>query len=103
MPAQALEVPKLMGRVNDYANLLSPATITQLDSILKDLETTDSTQIIVLTITSLKGDSLEGFSMRSAETYKIGQAGLDNGALLLIAKDERKLRIEVGYGLEVRR
>lgn len=100
LPAQALEVPKLIGRVNDYANLLSPATINQLDSILKELESTDSTQIVVLTIPSLGGESLEEFSLRSAETYKIGQKGHDNGALLLIAKDERKLRIEVGYGLE---
>lgn len=96
----ALEVPELKGRVNDYANMLSPSTENQLNVALQELEQTDSTQIVVLTIPSLEGDSLEDFSIRVAEKWKIGQKGLDNGAILLIAKRERKLRIEVGYGLE---
>ena len=62
----------------------------------------DATQIVVLTIPSLDGDSLEDFSIRVAEQWKIGQKNLDNGAILLIAKADRKLRIEVGYGLEGR-
>ena len=99
-PTVALDVPPLRGRVNDYGALLSPATINQLETILKDLETTDSTQIVVLTIPSLQGDNLENFSLKTAETYEIGQKEFDNGALLLIARDERKIRIEVGYGLE---
>lgn len=100
LPALALEVPQLQGRVNDYANLLSPATKGQLESVLKTLESTDSTQIVVLTIKSLQGDSLEDFSLRVVEKWQIGQKGHDNGALLLVAKDDRKIRIEVGYGLE---
>lgn len=96
----ALEVPELRGRVNDYANMLSPSTENQLNVALQELEQTDSTQIVVLTIPSLEGDSLEDFSIRVAEKWKIGQKGLDNGAILLIAKRDRKLRIEAGYGLE---
>lgn len=96
----ALEVPRLKGRVNDYAGMLSSATEQQLEAALAEFERTDSTQIVVLTIPSLEGDSLEDFSMRVAESWKIGQKGLDNGAILLISKNDRKLRIEVGYGLE---
>ena len=95
----ALEVPRLQGRVNDYADLLSPATEASLESVLKSLESSDSTQIVVLTITSLQGDSLEEFSLGVVEDWKVGQQGLDNGVLLLVAGDDRKIRIEVGYGL----
>ncbi|MBT8345978.1 MAG: TPM domain-containing protein, partial [Desulfofustis sp.] len=96
----ALDVPDLKGRVNDYANLLSPATEASLESVLKSLESSDSTQIVVLTINSLQDDDLEQFSLRVVEDWKIGQQGLDNGVLLLVARDDRKIRIEVGYGLE---
>lgn len=96
----ALDVPKLQGRVNDYANLLSPATEASLESVLTSLESSDSTQIVVLTIDSLQGDSLEQFSLRVVEAWQIGQQGVDNGVLLLVARDDRKIRIEVGYGLE---
>jgi uncharacterized protein len=99
-PLWALEIPALKGRVNDYANMLNPHTIRQLDAALADLEKTDSTQIVVLTIPSLKGDSLEDFSIRVSEAWGIGHKDMDNGAVLLIAKNDRKLRIEVGYGLE---
>jgi uncharacterized protein len=99
---QALDVPTLKGRVNDYAAMLSPLTTQNLDSVLAEFESTDSTQIVVLTITSLEGESLEEYSIRVAETWEIGQEGHDNGALLLIAKADRQLRIEVGYGLEGR-
>jgi uncharacterized protein len=98
----ALEVPQLRGHINDYASMLSPSAGRQLEAELVGLEQTDSTQIVVLTIPSLEGDALEDFSLRVVETWKIGQKGLDNGALLLIAKNDRKIRIEVGYGLEGR-
>jgi uncharacterized protein len=96
----ALEVPPLKGRVNDYAGMLSTSTKQQLESSLRDLEQTDSSQIAVLTIPSLEGEVLEEFSLKVAEKWKIGQKGFDNGAILLIAQKDRKLRIEVGYGLE---
>ena len=99
-PSMALEVPALTARVNDYAAILSPATVQQLEGSLKAFETDQSTQIVVLTIPSLEGEVLEEFSTRVFERWKIGQKGHDNGAILLIARNERKLRIEVGYGLE---
>lgn len=98
--AYCLEVPALEGRVNDYGNIISAATETQLNQYLQQLEQTDSTQIVVLTIPSLEGESLEGFSLKVVENWKIGQAEIDNGALLLVAVSDRKIRIEVGYGLE---
>ena len=102
MATQALEVPPLKGRVSDYGDMLSPSAEQHLDRLLADLESSDSTQIVVLTIPSLEGDSLEDFSIRVAEQWKVGQEGLDNGAILLISKNDRKIRIEVGYGLEGR-
>ncbi|WP_319585827.1 TPM domain-containing protein [uncultured Desulfobulbus sp.] len=100
--AVALEVPILKGRVNDYGAMLSPEAKSRIETLLKDLEEKDSTQVVVLTVPSLAGDSLEDFSMRVAERWKIGRKGLDNGAILVIARDDRKVRIEVGYGLEGR-
>jgi uncharacterized protein len=98
--AFALAVPKLTGRVNDYAAMLSPATRQQLESVLADFERQESTQLAVLTIPSLEGAVLEEYSLQVAESWRLGQKGRDNGALLLIVKNDRKLRIEVGYGLE---
>ncbi|NLA75789.1 MAG: TPM domain-containing protein [Deltaproteobacteria bacterium] len=96
----SLEVPALKSRVNDYANILSPSTEAQLEAVLAELEQTDSTQIAVLTIPSLEGESIEDFSIRVADRWKIGQEKADNGAILLVSKNDRELRIEVGYGLE---
>ncbi|MBN1533851.1 MAG: TPM domain-containing protein [Spirochaetes bacterium] len=98
--AQALEMPRLKSRVNDYAGMLSPGTVQSLEARLADLEKTDSTQIVVLTIPSLEGQVLEEFSIKVAEKWKIGQKKKDNGAILLIVKNDRKIRIEVGRGLE---
>jgi len=98
--AHALEVPALKGRVNDYAGMMSPGVRAQLEKELQDFEGSESTQIVVLTIDSLEGESLEEFSIKVAETWKIGQKGKDNGAILLVAKKDRKTRIEVGRGLE---
>jgi uncharacterized protein len=98
--ALALEVPPLRGRINDYAGMIQPDKARELEGRLADFERDTGHQIAVLTIPSLKGDALEDFSIRVAENWKIGQKGFDNGAILLIARDEHKLRIEVGYGLE---
>lgn len=96
----SLEVPQLRGHVNDYANMLSPGTSQRLEQALTGFEHSDSTQLVVLTIASLEGESLEEYSIKVAEAWRIGQSRLDNGAILLIAKQERKIRIEVGRGLE---
>ena len=72
-------VPTLIARVNDQAGMLSPGARQQLEGLLADLERSDSTQIAVLTIDSLDGAVLEEFSLKVAETWKIGQKGKDNG------------------------
>lgn len=98
--AAAVQLPELSRRVHDFAGLLSYATIEQIETRLATLEHEDSTQIAVLTVDSLEGESLESYSLAVVEKWQLGQKGRDNGALLLIAKRERKIRIEVGYGLE---
>ena len=95
-------IPQARGYVNDYAGLLSPAVKGQLENFLAGFQRSDSTQIAVLTVPSLEGEDLEGYSVRVAQSWGIGQKGKDNGALLLVAKEERAVRIEVGYGLEDR-
>ncbi|MBM3789920.1 MAG: TPM domain-containing protein, partial [Acidobacteria bacterium] len=96
----SLDVPRLRGRVNDLAGLLSAEESSALDARLADLERTDSTQVAVLIIPGLEGEALEDYSERVATAWQLGVRGNDNGALLLIALRERRVRIEVGYGLE---
>jgi uncharacterized protein len=98
----ALEVPHLQGYVNDYAGIISPQAKTELENELRAFEQTDSTQIVILTISSLEGEALEEFSIRVADSWKIGQKYKDNGIILLVGHQERKIRIEVGRGLEGR-
>ncbi len=99
-PLLAGEVPYLGGRVNDYAGILHGPVVAELESLLKDYEARTTNQVVVLTVTTLEGMSIEEYSIKVAETWKLGQKGVDNGALLVVAKEERKVRIEVGYGLE---
>lgn len=97
----ALQVPpRADGYVTDRAGLLSPAARTNLETTLQAFETKTSNQVVVATFPSLEGDSLEDFSIRLAEAWKAGQKRRDNGVILLIFKNDRKIRIEVGYGLE---
>jgi uncharacterized protein len=100
VPVHALEVPKLQGYVNDYAGMISAQAKATLEQELQAFEQTDSTQILVLTIPSLEGEVLEEFSIKVAEQWKIGQKGKDNGIIVLVSKQDRKIRIEVGRGLE---
>jgi uncharacterized protein len=95
----ALEVPRIDHYVNDHAGLLTPAQRSTLEEILRGHEQKTTNQVVILTIPSLEGEPLEEFSLKAAHG-RIGQKGRDNGALLLVAKKERKVRIEVGYGLE---
>ena len=99
-PLSALNVPALNRRVTDNAGIMNQNDINTLESYLENLENNTSIQIAVLTIKSLEGEDLASYSMKVCETWKLGQSGKDNGALLLVAYDERKVRIEVGYGLE---
>lgn len=99
-PAGAVDVPPLRAHVNDYANILSPSAERALEEKLSEFEATESTQIVVLTVPNMGGLPLEDYSIRVAEAWKIGLKGKDNGVILLVARDERKVRIEVGRGLE---
>lgn len=93
-------VPALTGRVVDQAELLSRATEQSLTQRLAAHEDSTGNQVVVLTIASLQGRPIEDYSLSVARAWELGQAGDDNGVLLLIARDDRAMRIEVGYGLE---
>ncbi len=98
--AWALDVPPLTGRVVDLAHVLPADVAASLTRDLEAHETKTSNQVAVLILPSLEGEPLESFSHRVGTTWKLGQKGTENGVLLLIALRERKVRIEVGYGLE---
>lgn len=91
---------ELTGPVVDAAGLLDETQYKDLDAFLRDLDSTTGVQIAVLTVPSLNGATVEEFSIRHAEKWKLGQKGVDNGALLVAAMEEHKLRIETGYGTE---
>ena len=92
--------PRLSGRVVDDANLLDAATRAQLHTDLKALEDKSTDQLVVVTLPSLQGYAIEDFGYQLGRHWKIGQEGKDNGVLLIVAPNERKVRIEVGRGLE---
>ena len=98
--ALALSIPPLTGRIVDKADMLSAEQEAALTQKLADIEQQTSVQIVILTIPSLEGEPIEDYSIRVADEWKIGQKKLDNGAMILVSKAERKVRIEVGYGLE---
>ncbi len=99
-PGLALDVPPLERRVTDLAGLFSLEAASEMDYRLQVLEEETGAQVAVLTIPSLEGQVLEDFSLRVVEAWKLGNQDRDNGVLVLIARDDRKIRIEVGYGLE---
>jgi len=96
----APQFPALTGRVVDGAHILAPITIQSLDQILADYERGTANQVVVVTVPSLQGNSIEDYGYQLGRTWQIGQKGKNNGALLIVAPKERKVRIEVGYGLE---
>jgi uncharacterized protein len=93
-------VPPLTGRVVDTTNTLSSSDIAAQSSRLQDLQRRKGSQVAVLIVPTTAPETIEQFSIRVAETWKIGRKKIDDGALLVVAKDDHKLRIEVGYGLE---
>jgi uncharacterized protein len=96
-----LAIPELWGmRVHDEAKVLSAQTVQTLEVSLKTFEDSTSNQIAVLIVSSLEGEVLEDYALRVAEAWKLGSAKNDNGVLLLISINDRKMRIEVGEGLE---
>ncbi len=98
--AVALTFPPLTGRVVDQANLIQPATRTAIEQKLADLESKSGIQLVVATVTSLEGQEIEPYANELFRTWKLGEKTKNNGVLLLVAPNERRVRIEVGYGLE---
>ena len=94
------DIPALTARVTDLTGTLTAEQKAALEQRLQAFEAKKGSQIAVLLVSSTEPESIEQYSMRVAEQWKLGRKGVDDGALLLIAKDDRTLRIEVGYGLE---
>jgi uncharacterized protein len=100
-PALAdVAVPQLTGRVVDQTGTLSSGDIAALSQKLRDFETRKGSQVAVLIVPTTQPETIEQFSLRVAEAWKLGRKKVDDGAILVIAKNDRHLRIEVGYGLE---
>jgi uncharacterized protein len=96
----ALTFPTLTGRVVDDAHILSPQIQADLTQRLSALEAKNSRQLIVVTLPSLQGDDIADYGYQLGRAWGIGQKGINNGTLFIVAPNERKVRIEVGYGLE---
>ena len=96
----ALSFPALTGRVVDSAQMIDPAVREQLTQQLQALEQTSGDQLVVVTVPDLQGVPIEDYGYQLGRQWGIGQKGKDNGALLIVSRDDRQLRIEVGYGLE---
>jgi uncharacterized protein len=96
----AQEIPTLTKRVNDNAELLSQAEEAELESMLAGLESRKGSQVVVLIIPTTGEYAIEQYSIELAEKWKIGREGTDDGVILVLAVEDRKVRIEVGYGLE---
>jgi uncharacterized protein len=86
--------------VTDLANVISSDVKTQLDALLQELEQKTTAQVLVLTVQSLDGQSIEEFAFNTKEKWKLGQKGKDNGVLIAVAVKDHKYRLEIGYGLE---
>jgi uncharacterized protein len=93
-------VPPLSGRVVDQTATLGSDAIASLEATLKDFEARKGSQIAVLIVPTTAPEAIEQYSIRVAEAWKIGRKKVDDGALLVVAKNDRRLRVEVGYGLE---
>jgi uncharacterized protein len=98
--SSALDVPPLRARVNDLASVLPPEVEQRLELRLGAYEKKTGHQLAVLIINSLEGDPVEDFTLRVVEAWKLGKKDRDDGVLLLVALQDRRMRIEVGYGLE---
>ncbi|NVN84783.1 MAG: YgcG family protein [Rhodopseudomonas sp.] len=100
LAAADVAVPSLTGRVVDQTGTLTAETSARLEQKLKEFEARKGSQIAVLLVPTTAPETIEQYSLRVAEQWKIGRKKIDDGAILLVAKNDRKLRIEVGYGLE---
>lgn len=100
LAALAVTFPILTGRIVDQANIIPPATRAAIEPKLADLEAKSGIQLVVATVTSLEGQEIEPYANELFRTWKLGEAKKNNGVLLLVAPNERRIRIEAGYGLE---
>ncbi|HJY79393.1 MAG TPA: YgcG family protein, partial [Burkholderiales bacterium] len=101
LPALAdVAVPPLKGRVTDLTATLKPEQAVSLEQLLRSFEARKGSQIAVLIVPTTAPETIEQYSLRVAEQWKIGRKKIDDGAILVVAKNDRALRIEVGYGLE---
>jgi len=98
--AELVPVPALQHRVTDLTQTLTPDQQSQLEAKLAGFEQQKGSQIAVLIVSSTKPEEIEQYSIRVVDAWKLGREKQDDGILLLVAKDDRKMRIEVGYGLE---
>jgi len=98
--AAQLETPKPRGWVTDLAGVLSSKEVAALDHLLAQYERETTHQIMVLTVPTLAGETIEDFALRVANTWGVGRKGVDNGILVVVALAERRMRIELGYGFE---
>src|SRR5438309_10507280 len=97
----ALPIPNAPGgRINDYAGTLSSEDRARLEDKLRAREQGSSNQVVVAIFRSLQGESLEDYSIRLAQAWRIGQKGLDNGVIFLVFTEDRRMRVEVGDGVE---
>ena len=97
---ELVQIPKLSARVTDLTGTLSGTETSALEQKLEALETSKGSQIVVVIVPTTKPEAIEQFGIRLAEAWKIGRKKIDDGAILIIAKEDRRMRIEVGYGLE---
>jgi uncharacterized protein len=93
-------IPPVKARVTDLTNTLAPAQVSELETTLANFETRKGAQVVVLIVPTTEPEVIEEYGIRVAEAWKVGRKGVDDGAILLIAKNDRRMRIEVGYGLE---
>lgn len=100
LAAAEIAVPPLKARVTDQTGTLSATQKQALEQTLAEFEARKGSQVAVLLVPSTQPETVEQFAVRVQESWKLGRKGVDDGVLLLVAKDDRKLRIEVGYGLE---
>jgi len=98
--AAQIPVPPLSGRITDQTATLTPEQKVALEQTLQELETRKGSQLAVLIVPTTAPETIEQYALRVAEQWKLGRENVDDGALLLVAKDDRAVRIEVGYGLE---
>jgi len=98
--AQEAPIPRLEGHVTDTARVLSDSARVELENLLSDFEQKKGAQVVVVTVPTTHPETVEQYALRVGEQWRVGRAKVDDGVILLVAKNDRKVRIEVAYGLE---